>query len=140
MSVKKIDKSERAGSFASLFQIIKKADIILFVVLVVISLGLWWFSLADQVSGQKALVTVDGEEYGIYSLSEDKTVEIKQHGHTNKITIKNGTVQMTYSDCKNQNCVETGKIDKTSQTIVCLPNKVMIQIVGGEEAYDAIAK
>lgn len=123
-----------------MFKIIKKADIILFLVLIFATLGLWWFSLSGEVTGQKAVITVDGKEYGVYSLSKNQTIEIVQHGHNNKITIKNGAVQMTYSDCKNQTCVNTGQITETSQTIVCLPNKIMVEIVGGEEKYDAISK
>lgn len=122
-----------------MFKIIKKADIILFVILILIGLGLSWWSAASGAQGQKAVVTVDGRLYGTYSLHEDQTISIRQNGHLNKITIKGGTVQMSYSDCKNQVCVKDGKISKTNQSIVCLPNKVMVEITGGEEEFDAIS-
>ena len=38
---------------------------------------------------------------------------------------------MTFSDCRNQICVESGAISQTKDTIVCLPNKVVIEITGG---------
>ena len=98
-----------------------------------------WFSIAGSVTGQKAVVTVAGKTYGTYSLSQNQTVTIKQNGHTNKFSIKNGYVQMTYSDCKNQICVNKGKINQTSQSIVCLPNKVVITIQGGDSKYDAVS-
>lgn len=47
---------------------------------------------------------------------------------------------MSYSDCKNQICVEDGKISRTNQSIVCLPNKVVVEITGGEEEFDAVAQ
>lgn len=119
-------------------KIIRKADIVLFVCLLVIGLGLSWLSVAGSVTGSRVLVSVNGKPYGTYSLSKDQTVTIRQHGHTNKFTIKDGAVQMTHSDCRNQNCVETGSIRRTSQSIVCLPNRVMIEIKGGGE-YDAIS-
>jgi hypothetical protein len=118
--------------------VIKKADIILFVCLIVVGLGLSWLSVADSVTGTRVLVSVDGKPYGTYSLSQDRTVTIKQNGHTNKFTIKDGSVQMIYSDCRNQNCVEKGRINRTSQSIVCLPHRVVIEIGGGE--YDAISQ
>ena len=83
-------------------KVIRKADIILLIVLVIAGLAVSWLSVSDSVTGQTALVTVDGETYGEYPLSENQTIVIKNNGHTNKITIKNGTVQMTYSDCANQ--------------------------------------
>lgn len=122
-----------------MFKIIKKADIVLFVVLLVLGLALSAASLFAGTTGQKVEVTVDGKAYGVYSLAENQTIEIKENGHTNKITIKDGTVQMAYSDCKNQICVNDGQISMTNQSIVCLPNKVMVEITGGEEEFDAIS-
>jgi len=120
-------------------KVIRKADIILLIVLVIAGLAVSWLSVSDSVTGQTALVTVDGETYGEYPLSENQTIVIKNNGHTNKITIKNGTVQMTYSDCANQTCVKQGAISKTSQSIICLPNRVTVEIKGGEGGYDAIS-
>ena len=90
-------------------------------------------------AGQKAVVTVDGRLYGTYSLSQNQTIEIKQNNHINKITIKDGAVQMSYSDCHNQVCVNDGKVSQTNESIVCLPNKVMVEIVGGEVELDAVS-
>ncbi|MGF6375995.1 hypothetical protein M2140_001065 [Clostridiales Family XIII bacterium PM5-7] len=120
--------------------IIKKADIVLFILLALIGLGLSYLSATSGTAGQKVLVTVDGQVYGTYSLAQDQTIEIKQKNHLNKITIKDGTVQMSSSDCKNQVCVKDGAIHLTHQSLVCLPNKVMVEVVGGEEEIDAIAK
>lgn len=110
---------------------IKKADIVLFILILVFGLSVSGWSLTTNTGGEKAIVTVDGELYGTYSLSENQTIEVVQdHGHTNYITIKDGTVSMTYSTCKNQVCVDTGAISETRDSIVCLPNKVMIEIQG----------
>ncbi len=122
-----------------MFNIIKKADIVLFVILLVFGLALSALSFFSGTAGQKVQIEVDGRPYGVYSLAENQTIEIKENDHTNKITIKDGTVQMAYSDCKNQICVNDGKISMTNQSIVCLPNKVLVEITGGEEEFDAIS-
>ena len=122
-----------------MFKIIKKADIVLFVVLLVLGLALSAASLLAGTSGQKVQIEVAGKAYGVYSLAENQTIEINENGHTNKITIKDGAVQMSYSDCKNQICVNDGEISKTNQSIVCLPNKVLVEITGGEEEFDVIS-
>lgn len=123
-----------------MFKFIKKADIVLFVVLVIAGLALSWLSVRDSGMGQKVVVTADGQLYGTYDLSRDQEITIEQNGHINKITIKSGQVQMSYSDCKNQICVNDGKISKTSQSIVCLPNRVMVEITGGEEGLDGVSQ
>lgn len=122
-----------------MFKILKKADIVLFVILVAAGLGLSAWSAAAGGAGQKAVVTVDGRLYGTYSLSQNQTIEIKQNNHINKITIKDGAVQMSYSDCHNQVCVNDGKVSQTNESIVCLPNKVMVEIIGGEGELDAVS-
>ena len=110
---------------------IKKADIVLFIVIVVLGGLISWWSLAGSVNGEKVLITADGRDYGIYSLAQDQTIDVTLDGHTNHITIKDGIVSMTYSTCKNQVCVNTGAISHTKDAIVCLPNKVVAEIIGG---------
>lgn len=111
---------------------IKKADIALFFFILIFGLVLSWFSLTGDSGGDKVLITVDGKDYGIYNLYENQVIEITQNGHTNHITIKDGKVAMSYSDCVNQVCVNTKAIAETKDTIVCLPNKVMIEIIGSQ--------
>ena len=112
---------------------IKKADIVLFILILIFGLAVSWWSLTTNISGDKAIVTVDGDLYGTYSLLEDQIIEVVQaDGHTNYITIKDGTVSMAYSTCKNQVCVNAGAISETKDSIVCLPNKVMIEIQGSK--------
>ena len=112
---------------------IKKADIVLFILILIFGGAVSVWSLTANTAGDKAIVTVDGELYGTYSLSADQTIEVIQDsGHTNHITIKDGTVSMAYSTCRNQVCVDAGAISETKDSIVCLPNKVMIEIQGSK--------
>lgn len=113
---------------------IKKADIILFFLILVFGIGISWWSLSTNTGGDKAIVTVDGQLYGTYSLLQDQTIEVVQeNGHTNYITIKDGKVSMAFSNCQNQVCVNSGAISQTKDSIVCLPNKVMIEIKGSDK-------
>ncbi len=79
--------------------------------------------------GKQVLIKTGGELYGTYDLNQDQTIKVVYRGHHNNITIKNGKVSMSFSDCRNQNCVHQGKISNTSQTIICLPNQVVVEIV-----------
>lgn len=43
------------------------------------------------------------------------------------------------SDCPTQDCVHTGTISRSGQSIVCLPARIVIQLVGGSEpGLDAV--
>lgn len=119
---------------------IRKADIILGIILIVVGLAASYALASDKDTGNMVYVIADGEVYGYYSLLEDQTVEISQNDNINKITIKDGSVSMDFSDCPNQDCVKHSSISKTSESIVCLPNKVVVEIRGEESEFDAVAK
>ena len=118
---------------------IRKADIILAAVLISLGLAVSYALTFGEETGQMVYISVDGREYAYYSLMEDRTVSIDQKGHINKITIKGGKVSMVFSDCQNQDCIRRGEIENTSQTIICLPNKFVVEIRGSRQKYDAIA-
>ena len=107
---------------------IKKADIILLIVLIVLGGIITFLSFNGNAQGRLAIVTVDGEIYGYYPLDEDREIKIENGSNTNYITIKDKCIQMTSSTCKNQICVHQGKISMTRDKIVCLPNKIIIEI------------
>ena len=74
-------------------------------------------------------ITVNGEEYGTYSLGKDQVIKING---TNVCEIKNGEVKMTEADCPDHLCMKQKAVDSTGGTIVCLPNKVVIEGEKGE--------
>ena len=123
-----------------MLKIIRKADIVLFIVLILFGAALAVPAFLWRDSGSVVKITVNGKEFGTYSLSEDKEIVIEKGGHTNKVVIEGGKVRMDYSTCKNQICVHTGKISRSHQSIVCLPKRVSVTIEGkGGEEYDAVS-
>jgi hypothetical protein len=60
---------------------------------------------------------------------------------TNVLVIEDGKADMTDADCPDRLCVHQRAISRNNETIVCLPNKVVVQVTGGEESeFDSIAK
>ena len=60
-------------------------------------------------------------------------------GLTNTILVEPGRIRVSEADCPDQICVHQGFISDGTTPIVCLPNKLIIQIIGGGEALDAAA-
>ena len=119
---------------------IRKADIILAILLIITGLIVSYLFASDNGSGDTVRITIDGQPYASYALSEDKTIEINENNNINKITIKDSSVSMTFSDCPNQDCVQHSAISRTSESIVCLPHKIIVEIDGTDPAFDAIAQ
>lgn len=112
---------------------IKKADIILLIVILAVGIPMSVLSLTAGTGGDKVKISTDGQVYGIYPLNEDCEIDVTEDGHTNHITIKDGQVSMSYSTCRNQVCVNTGAISQTKDAIVCLPNRVVVEIISSEK-------
>jgi hypothetical protein len=57
-----------------------------------------------------------------------------------KIEVKSGKIRILDSDCPQKVCVKMGWIDNSGQTIVCMPNHVLIEIrSSGSPLIDAIS-
>ena len=111
------------------------------VALVIVVLGVFYVVMQKD-PGTQVIVTVDGEEYGRYSLDEEQEIPIVIDGvTTNLLVIKDGVADMTEANCPDKLCVHQREISKGNEMIVCLPNKVVVEISGSEESgFDTIAK
>ena len=109
------------------------ADAILVAALLLVSLSVFLIMSLVRDDGAVAVVTLNGEEIGRYSLSEDGVYEL--NGGTNILTVKDGEAYVSHADCKNQKCVNMGKKSKVGQFIACTPNGVVI-VIEGESGDD----
>lgn len=117
----------------------RKADYILLAVLIVIGTAVSAALSFGHTGGDKVVIKVDGREYATYSLSEDRTVTVENDGRTNVVVIEDGSVNVTEASCHNQVCVKHATISRTGESIVCLPNKMIVTIEGKGEDFDAIS-
>lgn len=102
---------------------------------VILLMGCAWFFLFSGKDGTVVKVTVDGRLYGIYALEAEQTVEIKDGENvTNTLKISQRKADMIKADCPDKLCVHQKAISRERETIVCLPNKVVVEIIGGTEA------
>lgn len=102
----------------------KKGDIVI-ICSVVLSFVLSIVLLVSfSKQGNRVVIKQDNKVVYNKSIDINITVDIG----TNTIKIKDGIVYMSDSDCKNQICVNTGEISKKGESIICLPNKVVVEI------------
>lgn len=120
---------------------LKKADIItLAVVLVAAALAFLCINLFAS-AGSVAVVEQNGKVIAELPLGEDATFEVKSGEKvTNTIIIKDGSADMVSADCPDKICVNHRKISKSGESIVCLPNKVIVTVRGGGAEVDGVAR
>jgi hypothetical protein len=80
-------------------------------------------------------VEVDGTVTGTYPLSVDREVEIitGQNGEErNILVIKDGKATVTTATCPDGICAAHKPISRQGESIICLPHKVVITVIGGD--------
>ena len=117
----------------------KKNDWILIAAIFMVALSFFgWRIIVGYSGAEEVEVTVDGEEFGIYSLNNKNAQKISIHG-TNTLLIENGKVDMIDANCPDKLCVHQKAISANGESIICLPNKVVVTIKSKTDSeYDAV--
>ena len=93
-----------------------------------------WVYKGGAVEGSNIKITVDGKEYGTYSLLKEQTITIGEGDSLNIIEIKGGKAYMKEASCPDQLCVDQNEISFDKESIICLPNKVVITVISDVES------
>lgn len=111
----------------------KKNDITLIAIIIVIVMIFFVFYAFQKETGSTLVVTVDGEFYQEYSLHENQIITIEdEDGHKNVFEIKDGVATMIEASCPDKLCISQHPISFNHETIVCLPNKVVLTVENAE--------
>ncbi len=124
-------------------KLLNKKDILLIVGVLVLAGGMFAVMFVMKKKGAEAVVKVNGTVYGTYRLYENQKINIDtKYGH-NVLIIRDKKIYMEDADCPDKYCISQGKIDKSNQTIVCLPHKLVVEITATNDNQgdiDAVAK
>lgn len=123
----------------------KRDGILILVLLVFAGIGYLIFAGAKKAEGNQIVITIDGNIYGSYPLDQNKEIEVKTERGSNTIKIEAGKVYMEEADCPDKYCVMQGKISHSSETLICLPHKLVVEVEflerkSEQQRIDVIAK
>ncbi|MBR6555914.1 MAG: NusG domain II-containing protein [Clostridia bacterium] len=104
----------------------KRGDLIIIVAALVLGLLLLFL---PATPGASLTVISDGGAVGTYPLSQD--LELTVGGNT--VVISDGAVYMKAADCPGGDCLSARKISRAGESIVCLPNRLVLRIDGKPE-------
>lgn len=91
--------------------------------------------LSLGAAASTVVVTVDGQEVLRRPLAVEDRYEIAQEdGKLNVLRVEDGAVWMEEANCRDGLCIRQGKMRNGAKTIVCLPNKVVVQLTGDAPA------
>lgn len=104
---------------------LKKGDWIALLTVWTGAATLFFLLFFQRPPGGQLQIAVDNQIVAVLPLDQDTYYPLS-HG---TVVIQNGKARMESADCRDQICVHTGWISRNGQTVVCLPNRVVLEVV-----------
>lgn len=117
MNFEKVKKVKNSKPFTVL-----DAIIVAVLALALVGVFIWLF-----VREKPSTVIITAHDY-YRELALDSDAEVLLEHLT--VHVSDGRVWVTDADCPDKTCEHTGEISRAGQTIVCLPNGVVVSITG----------
>lgn len=92
-----------------------------------------------QAAGEWALVRLDGQIVYQLSLSRDGEVTVVGPAGETVVEVRHGRVRVLRSPGAQEICMRQGWIERPGEVLICLPNRVTIEIPGSS-GIDAISR
>lgn len=117
---------------------IKKGDVIVIIITLLIGAGMLPLLFAGTPGASTAQVWIDGELFQTLRLDRDGDFPVSRGDIDMTVTVKDGAVAVTHSNCRDKICVHMGYVSRGGRSIICLPNRVVVKTQDGGDAPDAV--
>ncbi len=114
-------------------KIFRKGDIAVIAAIVAAAL-LFAYGSFSKNDNPKAVITVDGEVIETIDLSSvsERIVITPETNPEVVIVAENGAIRFDSAECEDKLCVNSGSLDRSGDTAVCLPAKTVITVTGSD--------
>ena len=120
---------------------VKKGDIILVSALLCIAALIFCALYFLTPGGDSVKIEVASKTVATLPIDTDTIYNVEIGGKTtNTVEIKNGEVSVISADCPDKICVNHRAVSKSGESIICLPNKVVVSIEGKSKEVDGEAR
>ena len=119
-----------------------KNDIILICSVVALTLIILILVTMINKTGSKVIIEQNSKQVAVLDINKNQEYNLYNDNKIcNTVVIKDGEVYMSYANCKDKICVNHNKISKNNESIICLPNKVIVTVVDSKDGeVDGVAK
>lgn len=139
-----IDIKQKVSFRSSWRELLTPADKILIIILLFITTSSYYLvrKVFPFTPDRIAVVEIGGKEIRRFSLNSDlppRRIPLRIHGGEVVFQISNGRIRilpMPDEMCDRHICSNKGWIEKQWDVIVCVPNKIVVRVIGKSEADD----
>ena len=110
-------------------KLISRNDLIIISIVVICAICFYLiYALRTNNTGTHAEIRMNGNVILTVSLEENKIFSVEEHPAVQFI-VRDGRIAFYASDCPDQICVRNGFLHLAGQASVCLPNRIVLNIV-----------
>lgn len=104
-------------------------EILIICIIVILSVFLFLLFKIFSRDGKIAVITIDSEVIRTINLqTQANTVFVPDKLENVIIEVNGGKIRVLSSDCTDKICMHNGFISKVGESIICMPNKLIIEI------------
>ena len=98
-----------------------------------------FFLFLPRGNGEAAVAEIYLDGVLIRQLPLDTPTELEVTGdYHNTVTVRDGKIGVTESDCPGEDCVHSGFVGTSGRSVVCLPNRLEIRVVSAPGDVDFV--
>lgn len=115
----------------------RKKDFVIIAIFLLVAAILWiWTSKRPDgdIAAGEVVIYKDGQVFAAVPLTVERTVVVEdENGSRNVIRVEDGKAEMIEASCPDQICVHSRPVQKNGQSIICLPNRVSVEVRSTQE-------
>ena len=109
------------------------------VALAALLVGVAWATLwRGGGPAEYAQVTARGAPAERLALARDTTLAVQGRLGESRLEVRDGRVRFVDSPCVGRLCVHAGWLARSGQVAACLPNGVVVEVLGADREFDAL--
>lgn len=114
-------------------------DILLMLSFLAAAGAVWLLFLMPGKAGSTAVITQNGSEIMTVSLLRDDEFRIESGNGYNVVSVKDGKIEVAEASCPDKVCRNHRPVSSPGETIVCVPNGLVITVSGDGMEVDAVS-
>jgi len=122
----------------------KKGDIKIIIAIVALVILAYGYMFYLDLSADQVVLRITQNQQVLYEFKLDENYQnrllINDGAHYNEVIINGYDVYVGEANCLNQVCVNHGKISNVGESIVCIPHKLVIELIGSSSDLDVIVE
>jgi hypothetical protein len=118
--------------------LVRPADAVVVAVAAMLVGAAWAALWRGGGPAEYAQVSAPGAPQQQLSLARNATLEVRGRLGHSRLEVRDGRVRFVDSPCVGRLCVHAGWLSRSGQVAACLPNGIVLEVIGADREFDAV--